>query len=57
MRMSQRVLFSAIALLSVQLSHAADFLYVVQETGNKVSRYQTDGTVDNVNFISGVATP
>lgn len=57
MRFAQKLFISALALLSVQVSHAADFLYLVEQGGNKVSRYFTDGTVDDANFITGVSTP
>lgn len=36
---------------------AADFLYLVEYNANKVSRWNTDGSVENANFITGVSTP
>lgn len=57
MRIASRLFVTALALLSAQVSQAADFLYLVENGGNKVSRYFTDGSADNTNFITGVSTP
>lgn len=57
MSITRRIVLLTLALLSVNVSHAADFLYLVEQTGGKVSRYNTDGTVDDANFITGVTTP
>ena len=59
--MTRRIFSSSLVLLvlagfSGQIS-AADLLYLVESGGNKVSRWKTDGNVDNANFITGVSTP
>jgi hypothetical protein len=59
--MTRRIFSSSLVLLALAAYSgklaAADLLYLVESGANKVSRWNTSGTVENANFITGVTTP